>query len=310
MEAFKNFLTEERSNVNLNIKTSAWEILKSYKDRNDKNWYVSFSDIPKLGINPKASNYESPLGIYAYDIKFTWNKYDIPSYPVPLDKVYPYASDRPYMFIFSLKNDINILDTRLYTEQMFKKDYEKIVSFLKLYYPKKDKIIDFTLEETFVNSKARYTKLGYDYSKFLFLLLEDLLVDMFEDDFLKIMTLQNKLLRLCGYDVIEDKSKKIIHSHEDYQTLILTSSFIDEKHLYLNKFYSNEKQFKTYVKDNFSFDNNSYLRLVGDVPKFNWITNIPLNKNGKSDLTVLFNGDVIINGDLMYPEDYQQYKSL
>ena len=82
---------------------STAEQLKKYvaKDFTDPEYYMQFSNVNKLGINPK-SGYRTPLGIYSYPIT---------------DRLYrqfvagklPFAQDRKYIIVFKPREDKNIV---------------------------------------------------------------------------------------------------------------------------------------------------------------------------------------------------------
>src|ERR1700684_4042521 len=97
------------------IKSSAIDILKEYKDRDDI--YISFTKIPKIGINPK-SDFDNPLGIYAYPLKAAWNIFNI-------TKVsdFPFGSNRPYIWI--LQSDISDFNN------LTKDDFDKLIFYIK-----------------------------------------------------------------------------------------------------------------------------------------------------------------------------------
>jgi hypothetical protein len=74
MITFKQFLqSEERKNSQVNTKQSINDILYDYYKKSPslfeekKNAFVSFTTVPKLGINPQ-SIYSTPIVIFAYPI--------------------------------------------------------------------------------------------------------------------------------------------------------------------------------------------------------------------------------------------------
>ena len=60
-------LVEARKNPEANPKISINQAVAQAKDQ--PNTFISFTEIDKLGINPK-SKHETPIGIYAYPIKY------------------------------------------------------------------------------------------------------------------------------------------------------------------------------------------------------------------------------------------------
>ncbi|CAM6053357.1 unnamed protein product [Sphagnum tenellum] len=71
-------------------------LMERYEDRVDalEQWhsdpsiYVSFTDLPKIGMNP-TSGYDTPLGIYAYPLKEMFGAFE--------DNAIPFADDREYI---------------------------------------------------------------------------------------------------------------------------------------------------------------------------------------------------------------------
>jgi hypothetical protein len=57
---------EARRNPEMNPHIGAWDYVDKYK--NDPDVYISFTEIDKIGINPR-SKYNTPVGIYTYPLK-------------------------------------------------------------------------------------------------------------------------------------------------------------------------------------------------------------------------------------------------
>jgi len=70
-------LFELRKNPEKNIFIGAWDYLEKYE--NDTDVYISFTEIDKIGINPK-SKYNTPIGIYCYPLREFIKKYVDPYY--------------------------------------------------------------------------------------------------------------------------------------------------------------------------------------------------------------------------------------
>jgi len=67
MKRYKPFnFNEARRNPEQNPHISAWDYVDKYKD--DKDVYISFTEIDKIGINPK-SKFNTPVGIYTYPLR-------------------------------------------------------------------------------------------------------------------------------------------------------------------------------------------------------------------------------------------------
>lgn len=103
---FKQFL-EARSHSEQNLKISAYEALKKYKD--DPDIYISFTKNlaseenqfgPKIGLNP-SSKYNTPLAVYCYPLQVIWKQYNIDKHKT-LTKL-PFASELPNIFVLRAK---------------------------------------------------------------------------------------------------------------------------------------------------------------------------------------------------------------
>jgi len=99
--SLKNLYEKQRGERERGLKTKPFDRFKQIYDKVGSNYkdapyyMVHYSDVEKLGLNP-SSDYNTPLGIYAYPIVF-----------FSLDQFYkgdlPFASDRKYMHIFVVK---------------------------------------------------------------------------------------------------------------------------------------------------------------------------------------------------------------
>src|ERR1035437_4544988 len=87
--------------------------LNKYRTRDDV--YISYSDIPKLGINPQ-SDFKTPIGIYAYPLKEMWESVE--------NNAVPYAGKREYVIVFQSVHPI--LDVDQYTKSMLDNDVDII----------------------------------------------------------------------------------------------------------------------------------------------------------------------------------------
>jgi len=104
---------EARKNPELNPKVSvnqyidrAFDSAKRLFGSDMSNLFVSFTAIPKLGINPQ-STYNTPLGIYSYPGDYI-------SYRIGSDKPMenlPFAGEQPYAVLFSARGNNIVLNT-------------------------------------------------------------------------------------------------------------------------------------------------------------------------------------------------------
>ena len=109
---------KEIPNQEFSLRQNDWhKKLDAYK--NDPWAFVTFSSIPKLGINP-TNVYQTPTGIYAY-----------PLYEgLESNKINNFATERPYAIVFRPNNPDKILDLGKYTEENYQKDKQILMNLL------------------------------------------------------------------------------------------------------------------------------------------------------------------------------------
>ena len=102
------------------------EFYKSLKEElqqyeGDDDAYVTFTDIPKVGVNPKTQ-WNTPVGVYAYPIWFILEEWD------NLNKFGIFALDRPYANILKhTRTGKYIYDIGYdYEQGQFNKDLKKL----------------------------------------------------------------------------------------------------------------------------------------------------------------------------------------
>ena len=126
MFKFHEFIIEARKNPSQNPKISAYEALLKYKD--DPNIYISFTELPKIGIYP-LSEYNTPIGIYTYPLKKIWPDIE----KVKDTRKIPYGKDRDYIFVLRSKNKKIFIEDMYkdYTDAMLKRDLVKLRKIYK-----------------------------------------------------------------------------------------------------------------------------------------------------------------------------------
>lgn len=103
------FLSDARRNPEQNPKLSPNEAIKDFLSKTQdkipgsdyKNLFVSFTMVPKLGINPQ-SKYNTPIGIYSYPADYVYNRAGDRESMSEL----PFAGDAPYVNIFKSTGNI------------------------------------------------------------------------------------------------------------------------------------------------------------------------------------------------------------
>lgn len=114
MSRLYKFISEARKNPHLNPKIGIVDELRKYKDREDV--YISFTNVNKTGLNP-INKFDTPIGIYAYPIKYIWDELE-------RDDV-PFGGDRKYVNVFKVSHP-NLLELSSYTEEQYENDKRKL----------------------------------------------------------------------------------------------------------------------------------------------------------------------------------------
>jgi len=125
-------IDEIRSNPDKNPKLSIIDVLEKYSTSDDV--YVTFTELNKLGINPRSDFSDTPMGIYAYPVKQIWDKYIAPKKDdlTDLSKVIPYAAWRPYATIFRCRSQPGMISSlSSYTNNDLEADVDKLKPIMK-----------------------------------------------------------------------------------------------------------------------------------------------------------------------------------
>jgi 8-oxo-dGTP diphosphatase len=190
------------------VKDSVFPKLKKYKD--DPSYFVTFTTLEKVGINPK-NVFSTPIGVYAYNLKDLWKDWEAG------DDFY--GKDRPYVNLLKLKTD-DVLDIENYRLNDIDLDilrskyrgplpFEDLINMFKedghsIYHSKNDGDILWKLSEAVATSQA--LEGGGNEKSF---------------------TIKwNKLLRDMGYKAVVDK-QSTIHLLQSSQAVFLTPAAYD-----------------------------------------------------------------------------------
>lgn len=179
--------------------------LKEYTDGN-KEYFVTFSDLPRTGINPQ-SEFKTPIGIYCYPLS---EFRDLVHEATETVDIFPYAADRPFMYILEEKNK-PLQEIEEYNEDDWGKDKEKLSKLID----KPTEYIEAMLEDEIEEWKdgSPITKL-WRFTRFL---------SKGDKQHIK----WNKILRELGYSGFIDRDKSIIHDNEPIQAFFLSSKHFD-----------------------------------------------------------------------------------
>ena len=101
------FISEVRKNPKLNPKVSINQAVIDRMNATSStvagtlNAFVSFTQLEKLGINPQ-STYDTPIGIYAYPIKYVYEQIE---HHKSADEL-PFAGGARFANLFSVRGNI------------------------------------------------------------------------------------------------------------------------------------------------------------------------------------------------------------
>jgi hypothetical protein len=209
----------KRKGLEILNELSPYEQLEKYKD--DPNIYISFTNIKKLGINPKTY-FNTPIGIYSYPLHLIWKDFK------HLDKKIwvPWALHMPYIHVFKPKDGTNGLFIDKYDENDLKKDIQKIRDSNIF---DQDKI-DFILNQT----DQLIIKTPPD---ILWFITRALTIKKNLDEIEKIHkgifntfaspVRWNKIFKdILGYNYVTDSGEGIIHENEPIQAVFFSVSSI------------------------------------------------------------------------------------
>lgn len=200
-------LFEARSNPELNPRLGAVEQLRQYKD--DPNVYISFTNINKIGIFPRSSGGEAPIGIYAFPLKQCWELYNVDK-EQNFFKFPSIGRHRPFIHILRFSGQPKFINVQNYTHDNFQSDSLKLKSMFEgeqydYVFGKKGVIWDnFTPEPFILLYQGICQLVGHDAAKW------------------------NHTLRALGYSGFNDNTGLgWIHEAEPYQTVFLSKSAVN-----------------------------------------------------------------------------------
>lgn len=203
-------LCEMRSNYHLNPKTSINDKLTEINKNNTGNYFVSMTEIDKLGINP-SSKYNTPLGVYAYPLQYVVDTIQNGSL-----KRLPFAGSQNFVNVFKANGniiDISKFSIELYDEYIIKlKQVVKSIGF---------SIVEHILLDI-INRSYVYASTKSIGGRFWFIMYE--LSKTVAENYVtkkKFSIVWNNLFRQLGVDGVVDNGLGIIHGSEPTQAVFL-----------------------------------------------------------------------------------------
>ena len=218
---------------------SVFKELEPYKDKDD--YYISFTSIEKIGVNPQ-STFRTPLGIYAYPLKQSWEKYNVGENK-KVGRSMPYAGSSQYVWLVKKKKGIKFVNSAEdYTEADLEADKERLTEYVlknkERYY--KSFFVDYPyylkehMVENYFNIWGRRANKKLPISK-LWNITRNLafrgrdINDIEGNTRTSIITNWNTLFyKVLGYYGFADKTGVgYIHEHEPIQAVFFTKTAFD-----------------------------------------------------------------------------------
>ena len=239
------------------------EPLQKYFGENINDFYVSYTEIDKLGVNPQ-SRYSTPIGIYTYPMSFLHDNKGMANVP--------FAGESPNLFVVKPKvpvlvlNDYDNLDN----------DIAKIDVYLKKNYPDAN-------SASLINgaiSSARDVK-NMNASR-MWNICRRVANHIAED---QSTTKFNYLLRVVlGYSVVRDDGMGLIHPAEPNQAVFLSKDALQIV-----------EQIKN-THENYNTIQQETLRRLSDVCKKNDITLFKTSPRDNGSVYITQNGQANAHG--------------
>lgn len=210
-------LAEIINEIDMMHRQSISSQLSKYKD--DPSYFVTFTQIEKVGINPKTK-YSTPVGVYAYQLKDIFD--DL------ADRNYVFGIDKPFVNVMKLNTD-KVMDIENYTNK--DRDLQKLKH---IYENEFHKSFNRLIVEFDKNPHLMYP-IDTD-GKYVYGLMNTISLNSFSD-VRKSMVYFNKLIRNLGYDVILDRTGTV-HLLEPSQAIFLSPGSYKVVSRIMNKDYN------------------------------------------------------------------------
>jgi hypothetical protein len=214
MIRFKHFILEARKNAKnpAQQKKTALEILDVYK--NDSNVHISYTQINKIGINPKTTYDETPLAVYAYPLKEIWN--DINNEGIR--NVAFAAQKANYIYVLREKGK-KIVDVKDYRVSSLEKDLAAISKMRFINIDDYNNAIDMSKTHSNIKNQKPFA--------FLLFVLNSIFSRKKKSSASVSASIAKVLLEL-GYSGFSDRSgSSQIHIGEPVQSFFLSSKFYE-----------------------------------------------------------------------------------
>lgn len=195
-------ITEARRNAThpAQARLSYAQTILKYKD--DPNIFISFTDLPKIGMNP-MTRYNTPAGIYTYPIQMISDRLKPNMKHDKFADLFPFAAYRKFAFLVRATKPITLVQS--YSNENLKLDIEK---FKKLTNVSDETIASYMNRATVNTPFGRFWAITYFHT--------------INDE--RPTVSWNSLLRKLGFHSILDNGSGIIHPNEPTQAVFLSKS--------------------------------------------------------------------------------------
>lgn len=216
-------LFEARKKPELNPKVSINQAIQQAK--NQPNTFVSFTQVDKLGVNPRSS-YDTPIGIYAYPIGYAFKEIGTSRSAEAL----PFAGDAEFANIFQARG--NIVDLGSMTEAEMDDYCNRIDRYIKQ--------IDLNLSNVVAIARRQAPKMalvpGSVGGRFWYVTMTAA-NDIGEATGSNMVVAWNKLFRSIGIDgCVDSKGEGIIHENEPTQAVFFSIQAITNVQRVYNRY--------------------------------------------------------------------------
>lgn len=227
--------TEARSNPSQNPKTYINDVFINLLDQTTntvggiKNLFTSFTEVDKLGINPK-SKFNTPMGIYAYPVSWVVKTLGRERSTGTL----PFAGDQPYVNVFNATG--NILNVATVKQSDLSPYYKKIAQVWATHFGKDIKQATADIKNILADAATDAT-VKTPGGKFWFVTMT--VANDITTGSSKPMMTWAKLFRQIGIDGVVDcgtngAGKSIIHENEPTQAVFFSVNAIANNKRYNN----------------------------------------------------------------------------
>lgn len=252
---------------------STFSKLEKYSN---KDVYISFRDIERIGINPKTV-YDTPVGVYAYPLKAIWNLQDRHNFdPKTQTFKVPFAGTQPYIYILKTKGR-GIYDIGTYSEIELQNDLKILIKKLRLYSKKLNRIVKLKKKSLQIpntiknykdyilhiyNDSFKYAKQSSSPGGKLWYITRRLAIELSDNKKQLTIALWTSILKnILKYNYVGDRGSGIIHANEPYQIVFFTPKAYTVLELIDNKLKNPETIGKETKEEGLIWSSEAYSQL-------------------------------------------------